>query len=174
MVATNSCTQVSGYRWDFGDGTTSNLANPAHTFARDGVYRVCLTVTADNGREKCSDTFCRNITISGCRGIISFKKGQEGGITTDAELNEFNASVFPNPFGQRLSVRFENPSEQKVAITLLNGNGQQVALLSDESRAAGNHEVQFDVEALHLAEGIYFIAIRSEQHTSYKKVLYRK
>ncbi|WP_282068960.1 gliding motility-associated C-terminal domain-containing protein [Olleya namhaensis] len=32
------------YLWSFGDGTTSTLANPTHTFASDGPYDISLTV----------------------------------------------------------------------------------------------------------------------------------
>ncbi|MBK7668382.1 MAG: PKD domain-containing protein [Sphingobacteriaceae bacterium] len=40
--------------WDFGDGNTSTLVNPAHTYSTVGTYTVCLTVTSGT----CSDTFC--------------------------------------------------------------------------------------------------------------------
>lgn len=33
------------YVWDFGDGTTTNVANPVKTFSASGDYRVTLTVT---------------------------------------------------------------------------------------------------------------------------------
>jgi PKD repeat protein len=36
---------VTGYAWDFGDGATSTLASPAHTYAAAGTYTVQLTVT---------------------------------------------------------------------------------------------------------------------------------
>ncbi|MEY3242062.1 MAG: hypothetical protein RIR11_3501 [Bacteroidota bacterium] len=42
-------TNAVGYIWDFGDGSTSNLPNPTHTFATDGVYTVTLTATNDCG-----------------------------------------------------------------------------------------------------------------------------
>ncbi len=35
------------YQWDFGDGTFSTDAKPAHTFAKDGVYEVRLTASDD-------------------------------------------------------------------------------------------------------------------------------
>jgi PKD repeat protein len=37
------------YRWDFGDGTTSTLASPSHTFFEAGTYDVRLTVTDSAG-----------------------------------------------------------------------------------------------------------------------------
>ena len=41
------------YLWNFGDGGTSNLRNPSHTF-RAGVWEVTLTVTNDNGQDQTS------------------------------------------------------------------------------------------------------------------------
>lgn len=35
------------WTWDFGDGTTSNVQNPTHTFTNGGAYDVKLTVTRD-------------------------------------------------------------------------------------------------------------------------------
>jgi PKD repeat protein len=35
--------------WDFGDGTTSTLQNPQHTYTTQGTYSVSLTVTNANG-----------------------------------------------------------------------------------------------------------------------------
>jgi len=39
------------YRWDFGDGTTSDVQNPAHTYKTDGDYTVSLTVTNRYGSD---------------------------------------------------------------------------------------------------------------------------
>jgi gliding motility-associated-like protein len=47
------------WAWDFGDGFTSNLPNPVHTYAAYGTYFVTLTVT--NGG--CSNTKGVNVTL---------------------------------------------------------------------------------------------------------------
>jgi len=39
------------YQWDFGDGGTSTLANPSHTYASTGVYAVTLTITNAYGSD---------------------------------------------------------------------------------------------------------------------------
>jgi len=51
------------YAWDFGDGITSTLVNPVHTYTGSGVYTVSLTVDGPGG----SDTLTRTdyITVSG-------------------------------------------------------------------------------------------------------------
>lgn len=37
------------WKWNFGDGTTSTLQNPTHTYSKAGTYTVTLTVTLNNG-----------------------------------------------------------------------------------------------------------------------------
>ncbi len=39
------------YLWEFGDGTTSAIKDPTHTFASNGNYSVSLTVTNSYGKE---------------------------------------------------------------------------------------------------------------------------
>lgn len=36
---------ISGWAWDFGDGTTSNEQNPTHVYSSAGIKRITLTVT---------------------------------------------------------------------------------------------------------------------------------
>ena len=43
------------YAWNFGDGETSLVANPSHTFSQ-GVWNVTLTVTNENGTDTTSTT----------------------------------------------------------------------------------------------------------------------
>lgn len=47
---------IRAWNWGFGDGTTSGLQNPAHTFQREGSYTVTLTVTNDYGSDSASTT----------------------------------------------------------------------------------------------------------------------
>ncbi|MCA0154470.1 PKD domain-containing protein [Winogradskyella vincentii] len=37
-----NCTTIANHSWDFGDGTTSNLENPTHTYTAPGTYTVTL------------------------------------------------------------------------------------------------------------------------------------
>lgn len=53
---------IISYAWDFGDGTTSDDANPTHTYDSPGSYLVCLTiVTADS----CISTICHDFHVEG-------------------------------------------------------------------------------------------------------------
>ena len=56
----NTSTDAVTYAWDFGDGNTSNLANPTNTYAAAGTYTVVLTAT---NIANVSDTKTENITV---------------------------------------------------------------------------------------------------------------
>ncbi|QHT59374.1 PKD domain-containing protein [Paenibacillus lycopersici] len=47
--------RIAAYSWDFGDGTTSDLAQPTHSYNSAGSYTVALTVT-DPAGNAASDT----------------------------------------------------------------------------------------------------------------------
>jgi PKD repeat protein len=49
------------YSWDFGDGETSTLASPTHTYADIGEYNVTLTATKGGQ----TSTFSDKVTIKG-------------------------------------------------------------------------------------------------------------
>ena len=62
---TNTSTPATGatYAWTFGDGGTSTLQNPPHTYSAAGSYSVTLKVTTSGG----TDTSVRNSYVNaGC------------------------------------------------------------------------------------------------------------
>jgi len=48
------------WHWSFGDGDTSNLSDPTHTYAANGTYYVCETVYNPSG----SNTICDSVHIT--------------------------------------------------------------------------------------------------------------
>lgn len=42
---------ANAWSWNFGDGETSTLQNPTHTYANNGIYTVSLTATNDFGSD---------------------------------------------------------------------------------------------------------------------------
>ncbi len=40
---------IAGWNWSFGDGSTSTLQNPSHTYTNIGVFSVALIATNDSG-----------------------------------------------------------------------------------------------------------------------------
>lgn len=60
-ISTTDNSFVYQWRWDFGDGSTSNMQNPNHTYASTGTYTVCFIAKTFAG---CSDTICRNVDVN--------------------------------------------------------------------------------------------------------------
>ena len=61
---------VSGYFWDFGDGSTSTAANPSHTYTVQGIYNVKLKIVAGSG---CTDSITINTAVTvGTKPVANF------------------------------------------------------------------------------------------------------
>jgi gliding motility-associated-like protein len=56
----NNSTGANSYLWYFGDGTTSTVQNPTHSYATANAFTVKLVVTSANG---CKDSVSRVITV---------------------------------------------------------------------------------------------------------------
>jgi PKD repeat protein len=54
--ASDSDGEIESYSWDFGDGETSSLKNPSHTFNESGTYIVTLTVSDNSGNSETNTT----------------------------------------------------------------------------------------------------------------------
>jgi len=59
---TGSCTGDCTYYWDFGDGLTSALTSPTHSFMTPGEYLITLTVTNSVDNDEAS----RSLTVTDC------------------------------------------------------------------------------------------------------------
>ena len=77
----NFSTGATGYEWQFGDGTTSFLEEPTHTYQIEGVYEMMLIALRDQAGVTCRDTTTQTITA------------KQGGVTKVP--NAFT----PNPSG---------------------------------------------------------------------------
>jgi len=60
-ISTSSLGNIQSWAWNFGDGTTSNLQNPTHTYSGNGTYNVTLTITDLSG---CTNTFTNPVVIA--------------------------------------------------------------------------------------------------------------
>ncbi|MCI4668721.1 MAG: PKD domain-containing protein [Bacteroidia bacterium] len=77
------------WSWDFGDGSTSSLQNPAHVYEETQEFMACLTVTDAAG---CMDTVCTTVNYT---------------VGIEEELSD-GINIFPNPFQDQLRISFEN------------------------------------------------------------------
>jgi PKD repeat protein len=59
-----------GWNWNFGDGSTSELQNPSHSYAADGSYSVTLTVSDNDGA---TGSITKDATVSSASGEITLE-----------------------------------------------------------------------------------------------------
>ena len=59
VLFNNNSLFADTYAWDFGDGYSSTIEDPVHTYAVPGVYNVCLTASNDLS----TDEFCQDVTV---------------------------------------------------------------------------------------------------------------
>jgi PKD repeat protein len=57
---------VTGWSWEFGDGSTSNTQNPKKTFGASGTYQVTLRVTDDKGA---SASAAKQVTVQNANSL---------------------------------------------------------------------------------------------------------
>ena len=59
VTFTNTSTNANSYSWDFGDGNTSPMMSPVHTYQSGGTFNVVLTSTNACG----SNTSTKSVTV---------------------------------------------------------------------------------------------------------------
>lgn len=99
---------ITNYFWDFGDGTTSTLANPApHTYPSSGYYTICLTTT--NPSTLCNSTYCDTILVSSCSASFTYSPDTLGyGCTFNGISTGLGSNYYWN-FGDGSTSTLQNP-----------------------------------------------------------------
>lgn len=115
------------YTWKFGDGNTSNLQNPTHTYFTAGVYDVTLIVSGDGGSD----------TIVGIDSVTVFDLPQAAFIANPTTANATVDPVFITNISQ---------SPDATALTYIYDFGDGTALETGSSPShiyteAGEYEI---------------------------------
>ena len=70
---------ITSRSWNFGDGTTSTLQNPSHTYSAAGTYTVSLTVTGPGGSNTATKT--NYITVAASDSSTIYEDAEDGTIS---------------------------------------------------------------------------------------------
>ncbi|MEM7367623.1 MAG: T9SS type A sorting domain-containing protein [Bacteroidota bacterium] len=142
--------------WDFGDGNTSNLSSPVHTYQDTGMYTVRL-ILIDILNNCGSDTFYSTIHITSLT-------------SADALLNTGTIRTYPNPVSDHVFVRFEQVPSGHVSFQLLDMRGRavlnkQIFLLDP------NHIEVLSIPSV--SQGLYQLKVQTEEGFTIHKLMIR-
>lgn len=129
----------TGYLWNFGDGVTSSLVSPSHTYLTTGSYSVSLTITNMYG---CSSTYTMpgSVNVYPPVGVLTFEnKGIQ---------------VYPIPASEAITITNIPAGVTYVSIRNLQG---KLCLIKNIN---GN---QFTFDVSELAAGLYSIELNGKE-----------
>lgn len=141
---------ICQYQWDFGDGNTSNLPNPAHVYEQPGLYNVCLNVQYCDYNETNKISQSRNYNY--CQTV------RAKGSLTVSEID-----VIPNPATDKATIMIRNIKEP--VVSLRNVHGAEVA----KAQSSGEGKYTFNLD--NLSAGIYMVTVEGKEGKFVKKLV---
>jgi hypothetical protein len=78
---------------------------------------------------------------------------------------------YPNPFGEKTSIKFCVAYKTKVKLEVFNSEGELIKILLDEEKDAGTYEVIFN--ASELPRGTYMYQLKAGDFISQEKMIFK-
>jgi PKD repeat protein len=135
---TNLSTSIANtlnYSWNFGDGNTSSIASPSHTYTTSGTYTITLIAS--------NCIFSHTITKTIQVGALSINENAVG-----------NFEFYPNPTTNQITIKVDNQLLGSV-YTIYDTIGKSVL----------NGEISSELNVIdlgNLSNGVYIIEVASE------------
>lgn len=167
IVDSTTTAIATSYHWDFGDGNTSTLATPNHTYTVDTVYNVCLKITTASN-DTCpychviGKDYLGNIYRTSGFTINVINSNLTGVSSTSSNENRF--IVFPNPTNGETEIMF-NRSVNNITIRVFNVTGQKIV---EKINVSGS---RFNIDISNQTSGVYFIEIISDDNVQRGKLI---
>lgn len=147
---TNLSTNYSLSVWSFGDGGTSSLTNPSHTYTQKGVYSVTLAVLGPGGSDDETKTdyiqvyapvvadFTQDTTTGSApltvhftnltTGDFSLANWNFGDGSTSQELHPTHVFQSPGTFTVTLNMSGPGGSDQEIKVDLITATPPQISI----------------------------------------------
>ncbi len=145
---TSNSLYATSYYWDFGDGNTTAMANPTHTYAANGMYDVMLVASNSCGK----DTLVKQVQVVA---------------SSIEEYAENSMEVFPNPTEGELNIQLPEGVNGVVVLQMVDQAGNHVSAQSLEAKNQKTITTRLD----NLAAGTYFVLLHDGHKTYMAKVV---
>lgn len=153
----NNLTNATSFEWNFGDGVTDTINNPAlHSYSANGTYYITLTVNSPCG------TFTKTDSVT----ITTI------GVADINNENEYFLKAQPNPAKGITEISFFvlNPNEN-ISVELYNAFGQRVNSFFNSRMPVGKHSLVLDFKEQNLSSGTYFIKLLHGEKSLMQRVI---
>jgi len=144
----------SSWLWDFGDGSTSTLQHPDHSYSLDGTYYVSLTII--NSVINCGDSWTDTVIVM---------PGMS--ISPDYLLL---ARLYPNPTNASSILELELSEVKVLQWKLVDMMGR--SLLQGKTQPRAKHEILLNTEQL--AQGVYTLQLLETGQLIYHQRVVKK
>jgi len=144
---TNETDSVDTYRWRFGDGAVSEMANPQHTYDSSGVYTVSLNA----GRGSCNQAVSKTLQI-----VITALEG--------VDQRDPPIRVYPNPFSGLLQLETDPARVPNYKASLYDMHGRLL-----ERRAFNRRRAEWNLK--HLPPGMYSLKLKTQRKHWVKRII---
>ncbi|HMO38541.1 MAG TPA: PKD domain-containing protein [Saprospiraceae bacterium] len=143
------------YAWDFGDGNTSNLPTPTHTYTRPGGYELQLAV-----RNACGEAIEKQeLTVA----VPTF-------VEQPLWLDVWQ--IAPNPNEGNFQMYLQGKPQRGLTLRLLNSLGQELQRLSIDLVGTWQSEKMFAAYAL--PAGRYWLTLSGADGTAIRSFVVQK
>ena len=152
--------EVDTFYWDFGDGNTSYLERPQHTYFDSDTFEVQLI--AGNGI--CFDTLTKEIIVEG--------EEARSQLTNDSVHSLFNeihlVKIYPNPTDSKINVEVELLRSDKIFLSITNALGNILYERTNEGI-----EIKEEMSLETLSSGIYLLNVRLNTASKWYRIIKR-
>ncbi len=148
QFADSSMPEPLNWLWDFGDGQQSTQQFPIHIYTTPGVYSCTLTTHTTD----CSDMKSKTSYIT---------VNAPSSVQAPVDEQHLNLIVYPNPATGTTRITYELDQPTPLQLTLTDLAGRQLQVFQDGWDTRGKHQIELDLNALQLANGLYFIHLHT-------------
>lgn len=150
---TNQSTDATSYFWDFGDGSTSTLATPSHTYLSGGSYSVMLVAENHCGK----DTSYTTIDIYN--------------VSVSSVVIHQDIKIFPNPNKGQFDLQLNSNGDEESKVSVYSADGRLMFYERYETTNGLFHK-QYRFEDW--SDGLYYVMIQLGSAQTVRKIVITK
>lgn len=157
IKCTPADSNLMGYLWDMGDGTTFTQIAPVYSYLSNGPFTVKLSAVSNAGciGKGADQTVFFNVSDGN---TLASKSGFE---------------AYPNPFSDKAAVKVVLTENSSVNIDLMDQLGRKISTIASGNFNAGEHQFELNSTSA-MTSGVYFIVLTTNSNREVKSIVLKK